>query len=47
MWQKLLKKAMTQKGVFANDDDDDDAILEKVCLFTFTQLIFFGLENRN
>ena len=23
-WQKLLKKALAQKGCCANDDDDDD-----------------------
>jgi hypothetical protein len=24
MWQNPLRKAMTKKGSFANDDDDDD-----------------------
>jgi hypothetical protein len=24
IWQKLRRKAMAQKGCFANDDDDDD-----------------------
>jgi len=38
-WQKLLKKALAQKGCCADDDDDDDDD-QRVTAFLFPTLMF-------